>query len=264
MVVEKIKNTFKVYEDTSKFEDTYNKVHIPIGRKHALNIQVGTYSNASSEVYLFFEDLFKMTNLFSERIEVPNKKVISNREGTSQLIRKNNIIEISKRYKRKDGSYTNSTSSPNICLIDNTTREKFFKAVKEYGKIIMGKYRDRYILTSQSGQIYESWSEAMDREYFRLSGINPKAYRQHTIIEINKSDRDKYDRLRLNLLKKLNFSIGTPLEKYLIRDKLNRCVYDIDGLFLQYLEDPVDTEKMMQVLSKISLNDLRLLEKSLS
>lgn len=264
MIVEKIKSTFKVYKSTSKFEDTYNRVHIPIGREQALNIQIGTYSDTSSEIYLFLEDLFKMVNLFSERIEVPNKKVISDREGTSQLIRKNNSIEISKRYKRKDGTFTNSTSSPNICLIDNATREKFFKVVKEDGKIILGKYRDRYILTPQSGEVYETWSKSMDREYFRLSGINPRACRQHTIIEVNKSDRDEYDYLRLDLLKRLDFSVGTPLEKYLIRDKFKKCVYDIDGLFLQYLEDRVDAEKMIQVLSKISLSELKLLKESLN
>lgn len=250
LAAEKRKGKIYVYSDLVKFEDTYNKVHLPEGKIKELNITPGEYTEESS-LWDFLKNHFIVANLFSERVEVPNKTVISDREGTSKLIRKGSQIEITWRYKRKDGTLTNTTKTPNVCLIDNPTREKFFKDVRQYGSILMGS---RYVLTTQSGPIFEAWSKAMDREYTRLSGIPVNIIRKRTIIEVPRNEQTRIDALRFDLSKYL--TLEDLLGTWVTQDNLQRAYYDIDGIFLQYQDNSSLRENVFKALCKVPIKNL--------
>lgn len=250
LVAEKKKGKIYVYQDLVRFEDTYNKVHLPDGKVKELNIVPGEYTEESS-LWEFLKNHFIIVNLLSERIEVPNKVVISDREGTSKLIRKGSQIEIARRYRRKDGTFSNTTKTPNVCYIDNSTREKFFKDVKQHGSIIADY---RYILTAQSGTIFEAWSKAMDREYTRLSGIPVNAIRKRTIVEVPKREQDRIDSLRCDLSKYL--TLEDLLGTWVLQDSSQKAYYDIDGLFLQYQDNVCSQENVFKALCKVPIKNL--------
>lgn len=255
-IAERNKLQISVYSDKENFfEDTHNKVHISNARMKAWSLLPEVYDKGTPE-YDILDKHFKLVNLFAEKIEVPNKKVESDREGTSKLIRKGSVIEIARRYRRKDGTYTNTTKTPNCCYIDNATRDKFFKAVKEHGVIEQTPFGDKYLLTSASGAIFDLWSRAIDLEYARLSGINPTQRRVQTFISVPKECEKEIQELRFSLAYSLTFNEGTPLEAYIKRNKTKECVYDIDGIFLQYVEDPVDINAMLRAIEKIPLDRL--------
>ncbi len=250
LVAEKRKGKIYVYSDLARFEDTYNKVHIPDGKVKELGIVRGEYTE-ESPLWDFLKNHFIMVNLLSERVEVPDKKVISDREGTSKLIRKGSQIEIARRYKRKDGTLSNTTKTPNVCYIDNHTREKFFRDVKQFGSIVEGS---RYTLTSQSGDIFEAWSKAMDREYTRLSGIPVNIVRKRTVIEVPRDEIVRIDDLRYELSKYL--TLEDLLGKWVLQDNNRRAYYDIDGLFLQYQDSPCLRENVFRALCKVPISNL--------
>lgn len=256
LVAEKRKGKIYVYSDLVRFEDTYNKVHLPDGKVKELGIVQGEYME-ESPLWDFLKNHFIIVNLLSERVEVPDKKVISDREGTSKLIRKGSQIEIARRYKRKDGTFSNTTKTPNVCYIDNHTREKFFKDVKRFGSVVEGS---RYTLTSQSGDIFEAWSKAMDREYTRLSGIPVNIARKRTVIEVPRDEIARIDDLRYELSKYL--ILEDLLGKWVLQDNNRKAYYDIDGLFLQYQDNPCLRDNVFRALCKVPIRNLEDLAKA--
>lgn len=267
-IIERYHDKFKskkciegLLHDLANYEyDTFNRVHLSDRMALLNNIKDHEEYYKDSSQYRFLEKHFKNVLLFAERVEVPNLKVTSDVEGTSMLLRKNGIIEIAKRYvSKKTNKVSMTTDTPNKCLISNATREKFFKEVKNSGQIIRGKFTDRYFL-SEGTDSYEKWSESMDREYFRLSGIDPRKKRTLTKIDVPIGMALMVQETKIDIINKgkdyLNFKSDSILNPWIKRGSENHCIYDIDGIFLQYDSEPVYLLNITQILSKMPLNDL--------
>ena len=102
---------------------------------------------------------------------VSGKHVLSNVQGTSKLIRSKNKqdIYVAKRTGKTPYSYAN------VIMIDDITRERFFKAAKSvYGDVKTltdvggGHKRPEYAL-HYGDKLFQEWSDFMDSEYARQS-----------------------------------------------------------------------------------------------
>lgn len=187
---------------------------------------------------------FKKVNLFLPRIEIPNKKVTTDVEGTSKLIRRPDagIIEIAYRRRNKSGKIECGAKSPNTCYISNADREKFFRDVKYLGTIERGKYGDRYYIPESDGS-YDIWSDFMDAEYTRLSGIEFRKKRPKTRPKILDEEArrniwrilvESYSALPSEKLKECFENLA---ERELCKlNQTGEWVYDKDGFFIEEMK----------------------------
>ena len=157
-----------------EFDDTFSSIHIRdfYLNKYNLTPPCIITKADSPDVFKELNDLITNVNLFKDRDEVPNKRVKTDRPGTSKLIRSKDKskIEICYRVKKKSGEYESMATSNNTCYIDIETRERFFRDSKLVGphRDVYGK--DHYIIRYGDPK-FKYWSEFMDREYSRLAGI---------------------------------------------------------------------------------------------
>lgn len=269
LALTKKKGKIIVIKKTEEFEDTYNLVHVSGKWLNSLGLDTGCITK-SHRLYPEFLEYFKLVNIFNDRIEVPNKKIKTDRDGTSKLIRhpKDDSIEIARRQRRKEG-FEETASSPNTCFITNADREKFFRDVKQYGKIIPGKVGSRYFLFPQS-PTYSFWSKLMDNEYIRLSGIDFKKKRKQTIIEPKTIKEAEYYKDYKNLINHLFCEIPASLELNIFCEaaenglckisKNKEAIYDKDGIFLQMTCFPIETEAFNKILNKLEISEIRVLK----
>ena len=249
-IVKRIKgHKIQVYNDLDeRFEETYNKVRLSEKTFNRWKLENKIYTKDTNEYDLLEKHVYTVLR-HAERIEVPNKKVKTDRPGTSMLLLKDSSIEIAHRYKRKDGSYSDTTNTPKKCFISNAIREKFFKVVKEHGHIQEGLYSDRYYLSSSDYPYFDLWKESMMREYQRLSGIDPAQIRKST--KHTERSIDKIANLATNIYdNKLFASLNEFFSSFI--DENYKALYTEDGKFLQYLEDPIEWLTIYNLLFYLS------------
>jgi hypothetical protein len=176
LILARYKDKFTIFTTTSTVRNSYTKVKITqeqkdyILGKFTTNVNTQTIFKSDIDQYKRAEEVLKFINRENMEERVEDKLVITDRHGTSKLILSTDKtkISIAKRRIKKDGTIENSTKTPGTCYIDNETREKFFKAVKETVGPTVNKYSTNYILYSYQGHIFDIWREAMEREYTRL------------------------------------------------------------------------------------------------
>lgn len=265
LALKKEKNKIQILRVPEDFQDTYNLVHV-YGAPFTPSILSIKEVPKGHKLYPVLSAHFLLVNLFLERIEVPNKRVVTDRPGTSKLIRKkdHSFIEIAYRRKNKSGEYEKTACSPNTCYIDNDLRERFFRAVKRHGVVESGKYGDRYALL-RGDQTFVEWSNFMDKEYTRLSGIDHLKQRKQTEILYSGSDLQKWNSLIEELsyiFEFIRLDQETALFHELSEEGLCKlaenaiCLYDKDGCFLQYFEDGVIYENFMKLFKKLTMPEL--------
>ena len=267
LALKKEKNKIQILRVSEDFQDTYNLVHV-YGAPFTPSILSIKEVLKDHKLYPVLSAHFLLVNLFLERIEVPNKRVVTDRPGTSKLIRKkdHSFIEIAYRRKNKAGEYEKTACSPNTCYIDNELRERFFRAVKRHGVVESGKYGDRYALFD-GDQTFAEWSMFMDKEYTRLSGIDHMKQRKET--KLSYSGKELFEwKERLESLSTL-FEYVMPSREVLLFQKLSElgfcevnessiCLYDRDGFFIQYFEDGITYENFMKLFRKLTSSELEL------
>lgn len=168
------KGIFEITKTTIPFQDSYSTIHIPsyFVKKYNLKVPCKVDKALQPTLYLNLKSLVDDINVFKPRNEVPNKKVTTDVEGTSKLIRSKDKskIEICYRVRNKAGEVEKSCKSNNTCFISITQRELFFKHAKEVGCPETDKWgHDHYYLTAGDYN-FAYWSDLMDEEYARLAG----------------------------------------------------------------------------------------------
>lgn len=257
-IIEKRKGKISIYNDFGEqFENTFNKIHATEEFLNLHNLETSVDYPKNSEEYEFLNNHLKMVNLFSERVEVPNKKVQTDLGGSSMLLRKNQDIEIARRRRNSKGEIDSFTDTPNKCFITNDTREKFFKTVKNFGHIIKGLKADRYILSSyDNATVYNAWSLAMDKEYHRLSGINPRQKRKMPVEELSEDEICQKDKLLSDILDMRD----TKMDKIKPLMKLNQdgtYYYDKYGNYIQTSQEEFTVTSMYYVLRYLTFEELK-------
>lgn len=263
----KMKGQFVIRKETQEFEDTYNKVHMDVDFFKSLQIDSSVIPK-SHWLYPELSHYMDLVNIFTEKVDVPNKRVETNKLGTSKLVRHPNSgnIEIAYRAKKKDGTQEKFATSPNTCYITNEDRERFFADVKSGGRILAGEHGSRYMLC-EGDVAYTFWSEFMDREYISLSGIDFKKKRHQTKI-VPESKREEtyiedYRSLICHLFGELTIQFEIKVFSEMAEQglcKLSRekeALYDKDGFFLQLTKYPTRTDSFDKILSKLTVDELR-------
>lgn len=274
--LKKNKGCFIITRTNEDFDDTYNEVHLDEDEKafscfHLEDLKKEFDSMTIPESHWMTPELskyLKLVNIFAERVEVPNKKIETDRDGSSKLIRhpKDGSIEIAYRAKRKDGTQERFAKSPNTCYISNEDRERFFSDVKNYGSVISGRFGSRYLLMPKDSR-YSNWSNFMDTEYERLSGISVRQKRKQTKITWETTREGEYYRDFKQLISNLFSYVPVSFEvkvfseaaqkKICKIDDSGRAIYDKDGIFLQLLSHPFTVESMDKMISKLTVDELR-------
>lgn len=247
-IVKRLKgHKIEVFDDLGEnFEETFNRVKLSEKDFVRWNLKNTTYSKDTNEYDILESHIYTVLRRV-ERVDVPNKKVKTDRPGTSMLLLKPSSIEIARRYKRKDGTLDDHTNTPKKCLISNDIREKFFRTVKEHGHVEHGLHSDRYYLSAQDYPYFDLWKESMMREYQRLSGIDPLKVRKSTkhttrpIVALGEMAKVFLEK---------SIEVSEFFEDYIDEEK--NALYNGDGKFLQYLDNPLEWFSIYDLLLYLS------------
>ena len=114
------------------------------------------------------ERFYELINEHKEDIvRLPNKKFITDVDGTGKLIRTkdNNTIYVAYRRNKKSGKISNITQHNIVCISD-FDRDSFFKDCRDiYGMLPLGSvYKITPTLDSEK---FEQWNKYIDDEYAR-------------------------------------------------------------------------------------------------
>ena len=160
-----------------EFEDSYSRVHLRdyYITKYKLKAPGKVDKMIMPSTYEALSSLINDINCLKPREFVPNKKVTTDVEGTSKLIRSKDKtrIEICYRVRNKSGKIESSAKSNNTCYISIADRELFFKHAKEAGSPVRDSFGHDHYYLDYNDYNFWYWSEFMDREYYRLAGITP-------------------------------------------------------------------------------------------
>ena len=100
-------------------------------------------------------------------VRLPNKKFITDVDGTGKLIRTkdNNTIYVAYRRNKKSGKISNITQHNIVCISD-FDRDSFFKDCRDiYGMLPLGSvYKITPTLDSEK---FKKWNKYIDDEYAR-------------------------------------------------------------------------------------------------
>ena len=114
------------------------------------------------------ERFYELINEHKEDIvRLPNKKFITDVDGTGKLIRTkdNNTIYVAYRRNKKSGKISNITQHNIVCISD-FDRDSFFKDCRDiYGMLPLGSvYKITPTLDSEK---FKKWNKYIDDEYAR-------------------------------------------------------------------------------------------------
>ena len=169
----------------------YNYTQIPLTKEQAektlsfskdwklvSNLNYSEYElKAGADKYeALVKRFFEVLNENKDKVEkVPNKKFLTDVDGTGKLIRTKDkkTIYITRRRDKRTGKIKNITEINAVCISD-FDRDMFFKDCRSiYGMLPEGSV---YKLTAQLDEnLFKVWSSFIDREYYiQLERFNNK------------------------------------------------------------------------------------------
>lgn len=153
-----------------EFPDTYNEVHLRdfYVKKYGLNPPCKINQTITPTLYKNLISLIDEINTFKPRNDFPTKRIKTDVEGKSKLIRnpKTGEITLCFRAKKKDGTTEQYANSPNTCYISEADSWRAYDSFRDDG--------DGHHCICPTDYGYYEWANLMDTEYERLSGIKVK------------------------------------------------------------------------------------------
>ena len=217
-------------------------------------------------IYSELDSLVDEVNLFKRRVSVPNKTFTADKPGKSCLRRSPSLGVICLSYRGKNG---NRARTPNTCFLsdDGNSNYSSWACMRVFDKSVSPYSGGNVYSISSSHPEYKKWSDYMDSEYERLTGV--KVERQ----EVRKKPKSTQEMLDVIDSCEVAYCY-VPVKKdkelfckladsglCMVNDKVT-SLYDKDGYWICRFEEHPDGdnssgEMINGVLSALSLSELK-------
>ena len=266
-IMEKKKGSMVLKAVEEAIADTYQSINLKdyYVNKYFRNSNLVSKSELPG-VYSELDSLVDEVNLFKKRVSVPNKVFTADKPGKSCLRRSPSTGVICLSYRGKGGD---KARTPNTCFItdDSNSSRSSWVCMGTFDKSVSLYTKGNVYSISPTHPDYKKWSDYMDSEYERLTGVKVERH------EIRLKPTPTQEMLELRDSCELAYCyVPAKKDKELfckladsglcrVNDKVT-SLYDKDGYWICRFEEHPDGdnssgEMINGVLSVLSLSELK-------
>lgn len=170
-IMKKSKGTMVLKEVDTPIADTYQSINLKdyYVNKYFTGREVISQREYPT-LYSELDSLVDEVNLFKKRVSVPNKVFTADKPGKSCLRRSPSTGVIYLSYRGKNG---NQARTPNTCFLtdDPYSSRSSWVCMRTFGRTFNEYTKSNVYSISPKHPEYSKWSDYMDSEYERLTGI---------------------------------------------------------------------------------------------